>query len=127
MQIKAAEAFCKSYLFKYDLKALFGDDTVEPIIAPTIIDENLKKAIKIVASYWLVRKANPNVDAALFREDWKMMIGTKEEPGWLTEIKEGYLVPDWPYKVDDSTTPGVDESEDSSVHWSSNYKRTQRF
>ena len=88
-QIKAAEAFCKSYLFKYDLKALFGDDTVDPAIAPTVNDEQLKKTIKVIASYWLVRKANPNVNLDLFREDWELMIGNKEVPGWLYDIKEG--------------------------------------
>jgi hypothetical protein len=122
-QLKAAEAFCKSYLFKYDLNALFGTDETEP----SIVDENLKKAVKVVASYWLVRKANPNVNVELFREDWQMMIGTKAEPGWLTQIKEGYLNPNWPYKPDDPATPDVDESQPTAVSWSSNTKRRQRF
>lgn len=125
-QIKAAEDFCKSYLFKFDLKALFGDDTVDPAVAPTVLDYNLKKTVKIIASYWLVRKANPNVSLDLFRDDWELMIGTKEQPGWLTQIKEGYLVPGWPYRPDDSTTP-EDESENSQVSWSSNKKRTNHF
>ena len=127
-QINAAEDFCKSYLFKYDLKALFGDDTVEPVVAPTIVDNNLKKAVKIIASYWLVRKANPNVSVDLFREDYQLMIGTKEAPGWLYDIKEGNVNPDWPYKPDDPATHDVDESEiNNTVNWSSNPKRTQRF
>ena len=127
-QIKAAEDFCKSYLFKYDLKALFGDDTVDPAVAPTIVDNNLKKAVKIIASYWLVRKANPNVSIDLFREDYQLMIGTKESPGWLYDIKEGNVNPSWPYKPDDPATPDVDESEiNNTVNWSSNPKRTQRF
>jgi hypothetical protein len=125
-QIKAAEDFCKSYLFKFDLKALFGDDTVDPVVAPTVVDENLIKTVKIIASYWLVRKANPSISLDLFREDWELMIGTKSEPGWLTQIKEGYLVPAWPYKADDSETPDVDESA-GQVNWSSNIKRTNHF
>lgn len=127
IQIKAAEDFCKSYLFKYDLKALFGDDTVNPVIAPTIVDENLKKCVKIIAAYWLVRKANPNVSVELFRDDYEMMIGTKVEPGWLTQIKEGYLVPAWPYAIDNTDTTDVDESENSQVSWSSNKKRRNSF
>jgi hypothetical protein len=123
LQIKAAEDFVKSYLFKYDLNALFGTDT----IAPTVIDENLKKVVKIVASYWLVRKANPNISIELFREDWLLMIGTKAEPGWLTEIKNGTLNPSWPYKIDDPTTTDIDESQTNSVSWSSNNKRVNRF
>lgn len=134
-QIKAAEDFCKSYLFKYDLKALFGVNSIPavgstpavPAIAPTVVDENLKKCVKIIASYWLVRKSNPNTSVELFREDYEMMIGTKAEPGWLTEIKEGYLNPEWPYRPDDTTTPDVDESQPTGVNWNSNVKRTQRF
>ena len=126
-QIKAAEDFCKSYLFKYDLNALFGNDKVDPVLPPTVIDENLKKTVKIIASYWLVRKSNPSVSLELFRQDWELMIGTKDEPGWLTQIKEGYLVPEWPYKPDDPSTPDVDESANTQVSWSSNIKRTNRF
>jgi hypothetical protein len=127
-QIKAAEDFCKSYLFKYDLKALFGDDTANPVVAPTVIDNNLKKTIKIIASYWLVRKANPNVNLDLFREDWEIMIGNKEVPGWLYDIKEGNISPDWPYKADNPDTTDTNEStQNDGVFWGSNQKRTQRF
>jgi hypothetical protein len=126
-QIKSAEDFCKSYLFKYDLKALFGDDTVDPVVAPTIVDNNLKKTIKVIASYWLVRKANPNVNVELFREDWELMIGNKELPGWLYDIKEGNINPDWPYKADNSETPEDESAQNDGVFWGSNSKRTQRF
>ncbi len=126
-QIKAAEDFCKSYLFKYDLKALFGDDTANPVVAPTVVDENLKKTIKVIASYWLVRKSNPNVNLELFREDWQLMIGDKEGPGWLYDIKEGNINPSWPYKADDPTTPEDESAQNDGVFWGSNQKRTQRF
>lgn len=126
-QIKAAEDFCKSYLFKYDLKALFGDDTANPVTAPTVVDENLKKTIKVIASYWLVRKANPNVNLDLFREDWELMIGNKEVPGWLYDIKEGNISPDWPYKADNPATPEDESAQNDGVFWGSNQKRTQRF
>ena len=121
-QIKAAEDFCKSYLFKFDLMALFGDDDTPP----TVIDSNLKKTVKIIASYWIVRKANPNVNLQLFRDDWEMMIGTQQQPGWLTQVKEGYLVPNWPYKPDDPSTP-EDESDTGEVAWYSNTKRNNYF
>ncbi len=124
LQLKSAEDFVKGYLFKYDLKALFGTATV----APTIVDESLKKCVKIVASYWLVRKANPNVNLQVFADDFSLMIGTNKEPGWLIDVKNGDINPDWPYKPDDLTTSDVDESEAvNPVFWASNYKRTQRF
>lgn len=122
-QIKAAEAFCKSYLFKYDLKALFGDQTT----APTVEDENLKKTVKVIAAYWLVRKANPNVNLELFRKDWEIMIGSKEVPGWLYDIKEGNINPDWPYKPDNPITPEDESAQNDGVFWNSNLKRTQSF
>lgn len=126
-QIKAAEDFCKSYLFKYDLKALFGDDTANPVVAPTVVDENLKKTIKVIASYWLVRKSNPSVNLELFREDWQLMIGDKEGPGWLYDIKEGNVNPNWPYKADDPTTPEDESAQNDGTYWNSNPKRNQRF
>ena len=73
IQIQAAEDFAKGFLFKYDLKALFGTKDAEPKIK----DEGLKKCIKIIAAYFLVRKANPNVNLQLFRDDYMMMIGNR--------------------------------------------------
>jgi hypothetical protein len=124
LQLKSAEDFVKGYLFKYDLKALFGTATE----APTYVDESLKKCVKIVASYWLVRKANPNVNLEIFADDFSLMIGTNKEPGWLIDVKNGNINPDWPYKTNDPATPDVDESEAvNPVFWASNYKRTNRF
>lgn len=123
-QIKAAESFVKGYLFKYDLKALFGTDEVNP----THPDENLKKIVKIVASYWLVRKSNPGVSYEVFREDWDLMIGTRQEPGWLTDIKEGKInPPGWPLAVDDPDTPEDEGTKNNEVHWTSITKRTNHF
>lgn len=122
-QIQAAEDFAKGFVFKYDLKALFGTPT-EPA---TVIDESLKKCIKILAAYFLVRKANPNVSLQLYREDYMMMIGTKEEPGWLYEIRNGDVNPDWPYKMDDPQTPEDESSVNNDIYWSSTKKRENRF
>ncbi len=122
-QIKAAEDFAKGFLFKYDLKALFGDNKANP----SVHDEGLRKCIKIIAAYFLVRKSNPNVSLELFREDYMMMIGTKEEPGWLYEIRNGEINPDWPYKPDDISTEENESEEHDQVFWHSTTKRTQRF
>lgn len=123
LQIQAAEDFAKGFLFKYDLKALFGFGTT----AETVKDESLKKCIKIIAAYFLVRKANPNVQLSLFKEDYMMMIGTKDEPGWLYEIRNGDINPEWPYKPDDPQTPQDENKDNSEVYWTSTTKRTQRF
>lgn len=122
-QIQSAEDFAKGFLFKYDLKALFGFGTT----APTVKDESLKKCIKILAAYFLVRKANPNVQLSLFRDDYMMMIGTKEEPGWLYEIRNGDIIPDWPYKLDDPETPEDESKKNDDVYWTSTKQRINRF
>lgn len=121
--IRAAEAFAKAYLFKYDLTALFGTET-EP---PKVEDEFLKKAIKIIASYFLVRKANSNVSLELFRQDWELIIGTDGEPGWLTNIKNGTISPDWPLKPDNPNTPEDESQMHQDVFWKSTLKRKHRF
>lgn len=122
-QIKAAEDFAKAYLFKYDLKALFGDTG----LSPTVDDEALKKCVKIIAAYFLVRKANPNVNLGIFREDYELMVGTKEEPGWLEMIRNGDLNPAWPYKADDPNTPEDESTQNSDVYWTSTKQRVNRF
>lgn len=121
--IKAAEDFVKGFLFKYDLNALFGTIDTEP----THIDESLKKCVKIIAAYFLVRKANPNVQLSIFKDDYMMMIGTKEEPGWLYEIRNGAINPDWPYKKDNPETPEDESKQNDDVYWTSTTKRTNRF
>lgn len=121
--IKAAEDFAKGFLFRYDLKALFGTSEIQP----TFTDESLKKCIKILASYFLIRKANPSVQSSPFKDDYMMMIGTKDEPGWLYEIRNGDINPDWPYKADDPETPEDESQQNNEFYWTSDIKRTNRF
>jgi hypothetical protein len=56
-----------------------------------------------------------------------MMIGTKEEPGWLYEIRNGAINPDWPYKKDDPETPQDESQQNNDFYWTSDIKRTNRF
>ncbi|MPN46027.1 hypothetical protein SDC9_193606 [bioreactor metagenome] len=57
-----------------------------------------------------------------------LMIGTKEEPGWLYEIRNGEINPDWPHRQDDPETPDVDESQQNQdVFWTSTKQRVNRF
>lgn len=116
LQILAAESLCKSYLFKYDLKAAFGTES-EP---PTVVCEMLKKIVKMIASYYLVRLANPNVDLDVYRLDYELAIDL------LKDIRDGKnnLV-ELPYAKDDPETE--DDESDGSVAWSSNPKRIQHF
>lgn len=116
LQILATESLCKSYLFKYDLKAAFGTDS-EP---PTASCGMLKKIVKTIASYYLVRLANPNVDLEVFRLDYQLAIDM------LKDIRDGKnnLI-ELPYAKDDPDT--LDNEADGSVAWNSNTKRINHF
>lgn len=115
LQISAAESLVKSYMSRYDINAIFGTDT-EP---PGFIDEHIKKLVKIIASYYLVRMANPNVNIELFRADYEDAIA------WLNLLQAGKVNPNLPY-APNPDTPG-DESNGTGVWWDSNIKRHNFF
>lgn len=115
LQILSAEDMAKSYLFKYDLKAAFGTDD-EP---PTVVSPLLKKIVKMIASYYLVRLANPNVKLELYRQDYEHAIAL------LEDIRDGKNSIELPYRPDDPDTP-EDEGAGSMV-WYSERKRTNYF
>ncbi len=115
LQIAAAEEFVKSYLFKYDLNAIFGTLDTEP----THPSELVKKLVKIIASYYLVRMANPNVDIELFRKDYEDAVSI------LRDLRDGKNNTALPYATDDATTP--EDESNAETSWSSNPKRTNHF
>lgn len=115
LQILAAEEFAKSYLFKYDLKAIFGEENTQP----TFKSELVKKIVKIIASYYLVRLSNPNVAIELFRADYEDAIKI------LEDIRDGKNNPNLPYSPDDPLTETDESNQD--IYWNSNPKRTNFF
>lgn len=120
MQILAAQSLCASYLFKYDLKPVFGDDSAVPAVPPAVVSPVLQKIVKIIASYYLVRQSNPNIDLELYRKDYEDAIAL------LENIRDGQNnLTELSYRQDDPDTP-EDESA-NGVSWSSNPKRTNYF
>lgn len=118
LQILAAEALVKSYMSKYDLDAIFGTTESEPTFKGS--DVNLiKKVVKIIASYYLVRLSNPNVNIELYRADYEDAID------WLKDLQAGNVNPKLPYLPDDLDTPEDESAGD--VWWNSNVKRKQNF
>lgn len=113
--IDSAIAQVKAYLSRFDLVKLFGDSTNEPVV----VSEHLKTITKDIASWHLVKRANPNVNIELFRTIYLDAIK------FLEQVMKGQADPEgWPYKPDDTTTPG---NENQSIQWSSNRKRRQQF
>lgn len=115
LQILAAEDMAKSYLFKYDLLAAFGNETDPPAVDSPL----LGKIVKMIASYFLVRMANPNVNIELFREDYLYAISL------LEDIRDGKNNICLPYAPDDPDTP--DDESAGSMSWSSELKRKNYF
>ena len=115
LQILSAEELCKSYLFKYDLNAVFGTTDTPP----THPSEFVKKLVKIIASYYLVRMASPNVNIELYRLDYQ------DAMKMLEDIRDGRNNPNLPYAVDNPDTP-EDEAGDS-FFFASNPKQSQFF
>lgn len=115
LQILAAESLCRSYLFKYDLAAAFGTATEPPKTESPL----LKKIVKTIAAYYLVRMANPNVDLELFRDDYEAAIQL------LADIRDGKNSLELPYAQDNPDTPETEGG--NAVSWDSNPKRTNFF
>src|ERR1044072_352515 len=85
--IAAAESEAKMYLSRFDLLALFGDDTN----APQVQDEFLKHLLKDMACWYIIRLANPVIDYKAFRDAYENAINT------LERIMQGLANPDgWP-------------------------------
>ena len=117
--IEEAQDFVKSYMNQYDLLAIFGDDTTIPVTVPTVSAPSIVRIIKTVATWYLIKLANPNVNTELFYSDYKVAVD------WLKSLQKGDVNPGLPYALDNPDTE-VDESN-SLVAWTSNLKRTNFF
>lgn len=113
--ISSAIAETKSYLSRFDLVAMFGNDTVEA----TVQDDYLKDIVSDIACWNIIKLANPNINMELFRTSYEDAIK------FLEKVMKGQASPDgWIYKSDNS---GTTINENSTVQWSSNKKRRHDF
>jgi hypothetical protein len=112
--IAAAIQEAKMYLGRYDLIALFGTETVAPIIQ----DEYLKSLVKDLACWHLLRLSNSGIDYTAFRTAYTDAIGA------LKNIMAGQAQPDgWPY-LDTSAETAPDGN---TISWNSNPKRNNYY
>lgn len=81
LQLATAEDIVKGYLSKYDLTAIFGTATTQP----TFESLSVKRIIKTIAAWFLIKRANPNVNTELFYDDYKNAIK------WLEDVQEGKI------------------------------------
>jgi phage gp36-like protein len=111
--IDAAISEAKSYLSRFNLDELFH------ATAPTPADKNLKNKVKDIAVWNIIKKANPNVDMNVMKDNYETSIA------WLKDCAKGLADPDgWNLKTDDTDT---NMAEGKLVGSSSNTKRINHF
>lgn len=121
MQILAAQSLCSTFLFKYKLTDVFGDDSVTPAVAPIKRCPALAEIVKVIACYYLLRQSSPNVNIELYKDDYDQAIEL------LKDIRDGKnQLSELDYIEDNPETP-YDESQATGVTWNSNPKRTNHF
>lgn len=81
LQLATAEDIVKGYLSKYDLVAVFGNGTTQP----TVESLSVKRIIKTIAAWLLIKRSNPNVNTELFYDDYKNAIK------WLEDVQAGKI------------------------------------
>ena len=81
LQLATSEDIVKGYLSKYDLVAIFGNGTTQP----TVESLSVKRIIKTIAAWFLIKRANPNVNTELFYDDYKNAIK------WLEDVQAGKI------------------------------------
>ena len=114
--ISSAISEVKMYLSKYDLVAMFGSVTGNT--AATYQDEFLTDLVKSVATWHLIRLANPSVDVAITRSGYEDAISS------LKKIQAGLCQPDgWPYLQ--TINPNIPEGD--AIEWTARRKRHNYF
>lgn len=107
----------KIYLSRFDLVQLFGDDTAAPSVPAIAADGLLKKLVKAIAVWEIVKPCNANIALEKARADYDDAIRT------LKLIQKGDGMPAWPYK----DTTGETAPQGDSVYSSSNTKRNNDY
>ncbi len=112
--IAAAVQEAKIYLSKFDLVALFGTAETDP----TFTDAYLLALVKDLATWHLLRIANPGTDNAIARTAYEDAIGV------LKSIQNGSVQPaGWPY----ADTAAESVPDGNSINWSSVPKRSNYY
>ena len=101
----------KSFLTRYDLAKLFGDDTVPT--STTVPDTQLaalKQCVLDIAAYKLLSLSNINYELAKFESLYLAAMK------WLKEIQQGIAIPEgWPLR-DTSAETYPDGDQVSAVY-----------
>ena len=114
--ISSAIKEVKMYLSRFDLVALFGDPVADT--AATINDEFLIDLVKSIATWHLLRLANPNVDLTIARTWYEDAISSLKKITLGTTMPEG-----WPYR----DTTGETAAQGDSIYFTPGKCRDTHF
>lgn len=112
--IAAAISEAKSYLSRFDLLKIFGDDLTEPVHT----DDNLWNKVKDLALWQLVTLGQANIKIDLARTRYEDAIR------WFEKVSEHKINPGLPMPGDDAETS---TNESGSIDWNSLPKRNNHF
>ena len=101
--ISAAINEVQSYLSRFNLLQLFGDDNADPPVAATISDEFLNMLCKDVACWHVAKLANVGLDISLLRTGYEDAICTLLRIQQVKQTPNGWPLLDLSTIV---TTPG---------------------
>lgn len=112
-KINAAIAEAKTFLTRFDLLKLFGDD----VTPPTVVDQALKDHVIAIACYNMVKRTTAGVNIEEYR------LYYEEAIGYLTKIQKGGDPEGWALKeaLEDGSQPG------QGARWFSNHKRRNHY
>lgn len=111
--ITTAVQEAKLYLSRYDLPLLFGDNK-----NPGIDDELLKRLVKDIACWHLLRLSNVGIDYTAYRTAYQDALTI------LKNIQSGAAEPDgWPY----ANTTEEEIPDSNAIEWTSNPRRTNYY
>ncbi len=112
--IESAIGEAKSYMARFDLLKIFGNDDTDPVVT----DEHLKAKVKDLVLWQLVKLGNPNIKVDMARTCYEDAIK------WFEKIAISKVVPGWPMPADDADT---DVNENDSIQWDSEDKRQNHY
>lgn len=112
--IDAAIGEAKSYMARYDLLKIFGNDDTEPVV----VDEHLKNKVKDLALWQMIKLGVANIKVNIARSSYEDAIR------WFEKVAMNKVTPQWPTPADDA---GTDANESRTIEWNSEKKRNNHY
>lgn len=112
--IDSAIAEAKTYLARYDLMKIFGDNDNDPQYE----NADLKNKVKSLAIWQLVALGQANIKMDVARTNYEDAIH------WFEKVAASKINPGFPMPQDD---PATDYREDETIQWDSELKRDNHY